>query len=164
MKRFLVQFGAAKTELASVLLFTFPGTPMLYSGEEQGEAVAFPRILKKDAFSPWFQFYQQLIGLRQKNLAFREGTYQRIQNDVQEKIFSFLRFQGDQEFLIALNFSKKPVATTLLLEKSRYPDLDNTNATWKQVLPKTEEKWPFTATPKLKLDGFGYKVLELVRK
>ncbi len=164
MKRFLVQFGAAKTELASVLLFTFPGTPMLYSGEEQGEAVAFPRILKKDAFSPWFQFYQQLIGLRQKNLAFREGTYQRIQNDVQEKIFSFLRFQGDQEFLIALNFSKKPVATTLLLEKSRYPDLDNTNATWKQVLPNTEEKWPFTATPKLKLDGFGYKVLELVRK
>ncbi len=164
LKRFLARFGAARTQLAAVLLFTFPGTPLIFSGQEQGARSAFPEVLKKDVFSPWFEFYQKLIALRQKNPPLQIGDYLRVQNDAPQKVFSYLRGKGENQFLVALNFSSAPLSVTLLLQKSRYPDLDSDNAEWRQVFPLKERTLPFGLALKIKLGAYDAAIFRLKRK
>lgn len=74
--RIVTQVGRARAALATVLLFTLPGIPAVYYGDELGyEGLKEERLGGDDAVRPFFQpgnnemlaLYQQLIGLRRRH-------------------------------------------------------------------------------------------------
>ncbi|WMJ72955.1 alpha-amylase family glycosyl hydrolase [Cytophagaceae bacterium ABcell3] len=71
--RFIEQHGAAKTKMAAALIFSLPGMPMLYNGQEIGVdihpydgAATFERNkkIRTQGDTSLYEFYQTLISLR----------------------------------------------------------------------------------------------------
>ncbi|MGF1540067.1 MAG: glycoside hydrolase family 13 protein [Pleurocapsa sp.] len=112
--RLLTAVGEDKSSfmLASLLLFTFPGAPSIFYGDEVGILGgkdpdcrrAFPQpenwdinILKE---------YKQLIALRHQYQALRTGAYHILHAD--NSIYVFARVVDDAEVIVAVNKSTQP--------------------------------------------------------
>ncbi len=161
VKRFLLQFGAKRTQLAAVLLFTIPGTPLIFYGQEFGTREQFPVFKKFDEFSPWFRFYQKLVHLRIKNAAFTRGAMDRIQTDLSDKVYAYLRQKNQTQFLVVLNFDSSPQKTTLLFGKEQLLNPQPEQAEWERVFPRNSLKLPYGSTATVNLKGYGFAVFKL---
>ena len=161
LKRFILQFGAKRTQLAAVLLFTIPGAPLIFYGQEFGTAEQFPVLSKLDEFSPWFRFYRKLIHLRAKNAAFTRGEMDRIQTDLPDKVYAYLRQKNQNQFLVVLNFDPSSQKTTLLFGKDQLLNPKPNGAKWERVFPQNSLKLPYDATANVNLKGYGFAVFKL---
>jgi len=104
LERFLKQFGPAKTKIAAVILFTLPGTPLIYQGQEHGSLQmrpAFPLIQDRN----WFDFYRSLIKLRKKHKAFTLGHMQTVTVVDSAGFWEFRRKYAGEEFHVLINLS-----------------------------------------------------------
>lgn len=99
--------------LAVVFLFTFVGTPCVFYGDEKG----IEGILEDEYRQPmvWnssdddlFHLFKELIALRRKHKALREGTFRAdmIDND---GVYSYVRKFGGEEIRIVLNRSEETI-------------------------------------------------------
>ncbi len=161
LKRFRKQFGAKRTRLAAVLLFTIPGTPLIYYGQEFGSTAQFPDLSRKDEFSPWFKFYRKLIKLRRKNRVFTQGELSKVQTDLPQKIYAYLRQDSRHQFLVVLNFDPAPQSATLLFEKGQLLVSNSEEGHWVRVMPKNSLTLPYKPSVKISLPGYGYAVFQL---
>jgi len=79
-ERSLSQFGPEAIEAYATLLFTLPGIPLIYAGQEMGE-VSKPSLFEKSgldwdlADSKFVIMYQSLIQLRKKFSCFTSGEF-----------------------------------------------------------------------------------------
>ncbi|MDP8908219.1 MAG: alpha-amylase family glycosyl hydrolase, partial [Chloroflexota bacterium] len=99
-------------ELATLLLFTFPGAPSIYYGDEIGLDGGLPDQWARKTF-PWQQperwdhdlhgHYKRLVALRSDSPAFRTGTYQALAATAGS--YAFGRALGTEQFIVALNTS-----------------------------------------------------------
>ncbi|MDQ4099443.1 MAG: glycoside hydrolase family 13 protein [Chloroflexota bacterium] len=99
-------------ELATLLLFTFPGAPSIYYGDEIGLDGGLPDQWARKTF-PWKQperwdrdlhgHYKRLIGLRTASPALRSGTYRSLAATAGS--YAFARALGTEQFIVALNTS-----------------------------------------------------------
>lgn len=103
------KFGRAGAKLTAVFMYTLPGIPLLYNGEEAGNE---KRLLLYDRVEiDWGRnrdfrtFYQRLGALRASSDALRRGTYEPIDNSDNVKVLSFMRTLGTEKVLTILNFS-----------------------------------------------------------
>jgi len=62
---------------------------------------------QNDPNSVW-NFYRQMITIRNANPVISTGTYKTLAND-NEHVFSFMRYNGSKQFIVAVNLSNKPV-------------------------------------------------------
>ncbi|WP_162826121.1 maltodextrin glucosidase [Escherichia marmotae] len=94
--------------LAVVWLFTWPGVPCIYYGDEVGLdgnndpfcRKPFPRqVEKQDA--ELFSLYQRMIALRKKSLALRRGGCQVLY--AEDNVVVFVRLLNQQRVLVAIN-------------------------------------------------------------
>ena len=69
---------------------------------------------KSDPNSLW-NFYRQMIAIRKANPVISKGTYKTLQND-NDKVFSFMRYDGNKKLIVAVNLSDKPLKTTIACE------------------------------------------------
>ncbi|MEA5510598.1 glycoside hydrolase family 13 protein [Crocosphaera sp. UHCC 0190] len=98
-------------KLATLLLFTFPGTPNIFYGDEIGLEGSHDPDCRYGFPSPenWNQevlsYHRKLIQLRQKYTALRTGEYHTLY--AQGNIYSFARILDNQIFIIALNKGEK---------------------------------------------------------
>jgi len=161
LKRFIRQFGAKRTQLAAVLLFTIPGTPLLFYGQEFGSAEQYPVLNKLDEFSPWFRFYRKLIHLRIENAAFSREEMDEIQTDLPDKVYAYLRQKKQVQFLVALNFDSTPQKVTLLFAKEQLLSPQPERAEWERVFPRNSLKLPYSAAVKVSLKAYGFAVFKL---
>lgn len=117
--RFITSVGgdAAAQRLALLFLFTYPGAPCIYYGDEVGLAGRHDPDCRR-AF-PWdrskwnldlLDYVKRCIALRKTHPALRRGTYHRLY--ARDDVFVFGRQLGDQRIVIALNAA----ATTRTLE------------------------------------------------
>ena len=74
---------------------------------------------RQDPRSLW-NYYQQLIRLRQSHPALTAGVYQALYND-NDQVLSFLRSSPDEIILVAVNLSGKPQHVILQPDKSARP-------------------------------------------
>lgn len=110
-----------RTKPAVVVMFTAPGIPMIYAGQEVGwqgrrDGIDFtfpPRI-------DLLPFYRQLVSLRNEYQSLRSPWINRVQNGT-TGVYSFLRPFVDENFITAANFRDVPVSVTLNIAQS---DLD----------------------------------------
>jgi glycosidase len=102
-------------ELATLLLFTYPGAPTVYYGDEIGLDGGLPDKWARKTF-PWDdetrwntqlrEHYQGLIKLRNELPALRQGSYQGLASTPQS--YAFERHLGDVSAVVALNTSDLP--------------------------------------------------------
>jgi glycosidase len=100
-------------ELASTLLFTYPGAPSIYYGSEIGLDGGLPDKWARKTF-PWndtsvwntdlFDHFKRLIALREDYPALRRGAYQGVAASIQS--YAFRRELDGAEILVAINTSE----------------------------------------------------------
>jgi alpha-amylase len=66
---------------------------------------------QNDPNSLW-NFYCKMIAIRKANPIISTGTYKTLAND-NDKVFSFMRHNGNKQFIVAVNLSDKPVAANI---------------------------------------------------
>jgi glycosidase len=105
------RMGEAANAFA-VLCATWNGIPLIYSGQELPNYKALS-FFEKDVIE-WNEkpglhdFYKTLLKLHKNNPALRAGdssTTQRLKTSADDKIFSFLRKNDEDEVLVVLNLS-----------------------------------------------------------
>jgi len=140
--RFISQLkgDTKRLKAASMMLFSYPGTPCLYYGTEvalQGgqdpdNRRCFP-WRELDQKSDIFIFYQQLITLRKSRQELQEGSYQTLY--AQNRCFAFARYYQGKTSIYAVNLgqqSQQLIFDSLaLMNKSRsFSGFDNFNQAW----------------------------------
>jgi cyclomaltodextrinase/neopullulanase len=111
----------ASVELATLLLFTFPGAPSLYYGDEVGLAGGIDPDSRRgfpvaDAWDyQLLDYHRRLIALRHAHPALRTGTYQVLY--ARENVYVFARILRTSELIVAVNggleVAKVAIAPTL---------------------------------------------------
>ncbi|NTW03905.1 MAG: DUF3459 domain-containing protein [Oscillochloris sp.] len=115
----------ASVRLGALLLFTFPGAPSIYYGDEIGITGGRPDMLARKTF-PWNRpeiwdmelhaFYRQLIALRHSQPALRIGNYRRVL--ATPDVYAFTRTLEATTLLVAVNVSEQPQHIDLPLDSS----------------------------------------------
>lgn len=121
-----VVFGERGSDVISILNFTLDGVPMIYNGQEIGDAT--PMDLMDRVSIPWNAavvptggllkrpFYQRLCHLKRNELALiAGGDVIWLEHDQPDAMLAFLRRMGDEEILVAINLSNRPVKAQLKL-------------------------------------------------
>jgi glycosidase len=108
---------------ASALMFTLDGVPLIYNGMEVGDTTEsgapalferLPIFWKIAERRPEFpRFYKQIIELRRQSLALRRGAVEWLRNSDEARVVSYLRREGAEEIVVAINFSNRPFEGTL---------------------------------------------------
>lgn len=113
----IAQGDKASVALATLLLFTFPGAPSLYYGDEVGLAGALDPDCRR-GFPPREQwddevlaYHRQLIAMRHAYPALRIGDYRILY--AAGNVFVFARTLETQALIIAVNVGTEPDAVTL---------------------------------------------------
>jgi glycosidase len=105
--------------LATVLLFTYPGAPSIYYGDEIGlEGRLDPdcrRTILWDKPKTWdkdvFEFHKGLVAMRHAHPALRTGRFQRLYAD--EDVFAFARVGDGETIVVAVNAAEEPRSVSI---------------------------------------------------
>lgn len=117
-RRAVACFGVSGALAASALMFTLDGVPLLYNGMEVGDTSESgdPALFEKVPIN-WHprnnlslpDTYRDLIKLRKQFPAFRCPSVQWIHNADELHMTTYLRADGKDELLVAINFSNHPI-------------------------------------------------------
>lgn len=116
--RSVSRYGVPGALAASALMFTLDGVPLIYNGMEVGDGTAsgdpalfekVPIVWESKGRPQVRNVYQALIHLRKQYPAFRTDTVRWIHNSDESELITFLRTDGKDEFLVAINLSNSPL-------------------------------------------------------
>lgn len=126
--RFLSCVGGDKAslKLAWLFLFTYPGAPCIYYGDEIGMEGQHDPDCRRSF--PWDEskwdhnlrgYVKELIALRKKNPALRRGDYKRLWSANGTYVFS--RSLEGKTFVVGLNVSETPQTVHVMYEAGKAP-------------------------------------------
>jgi len=103
-------YGVKGEKAAAALIFTLPGVPLLYNGDEVGNKKKLSLLDKVDidwsGGGDFRRLYTKLSHLRQVHPALRSGSYRRIWCSDSNRVFAFERLENDDTVSVVINFSK----------------------------------------------------------
>jgi len=114
-------------KLAMLFMFTYPGAPCLYYGDEIGMDGRHDPECRKSF--PWdksrwngdlLNYTKQCISLRQASPALRRGTYHRLY--AADGVYAFGRKLNDETLVIALNAADQGRTVDVAVEALNLPD------------------------------------------
>jgi cyclomaltodextrinase len=118
--RSLAQVGPAAIEAYATFLFTLPGIPLIYAGQEIGETQK-PSLFEKstlnwaDPDTSLFSLYQSLISLRRENSCFTSGNFVQLPTaNLSGSVGAFLRFGSESAAIVIANLKNKPARQILI--------------------------------------------------
>ena len=152
-------FGDA-LDVCTILSYTIPGMPLIYSGQEVGSKKML-KFFEKDIInwkkSPYRKFYTRLNKLKRNNSAIWNGEYggdfQRILNSRDNFVYTFKRRKIRDHIMVMANMSGDMQKFNLRLN---FPYGEFTDIF-------TGEKAKFNDTDEFELEPWGYKVFEQKR-
>jgi cyclomaltodextrinase len=152
-RRAIARFGEPAALAASAFVFTLDGVPMLYNGMEVGDTTesGAPALFEKlpifwsiaERRKEFPQFYKQMMALRRGSTALRRGTLEWLKNSDESRVVTFVRRAGNEEVLVAINFSSRPfLGTVETSNAARFRDSDG----------------KIVGLPVLSLEAWGYRI------
>lgn len=117
-ERFITRYGVGVTRVATELLFTLPGIPLIYDGEEVGAAFQpydeGPPIAWRDP-DDLTPLYARLSRERRRVPALTAPRLEMLATSYDRQVLTYLRPSADgrADALIALNFGRAPVRVRL---------------------------------------------------
>jgi neopullulanase len=114
-------------KLAWLFLFTYPGAPCIYYGDEVGVDGEHDPHCRKSF--PWEQekwddhlrsYVKQAIALRRQNPVLRRGDFKRLWSA--DGIYAFSRSLDEKTFFVALNSSDTPQQARVAYDSERIPE------------------------------------------
>jgi cyclomaltodextrinase len=113
-------------KLAWLFLFTYPGAPCIFYGDEIGlDGKHDPNCRKS---FPWVEnkwdknlhgYVKELIALRKRNPALRRGDFKRLWSA--NGTYAFSRSLADKTFVVAMNVSESPQQIHVMYESKKSP-------------------------------------------
>jgi glycosidase len=159
--RAIVRYGERAALAASAFVFTTDGVPLLYNGMEVSDTtestapalfydlkVFWPISEKRPRFP---EFYKQLLALRHAHPALQQGETQWLHNSGEDRVLTYLRRNGNEQYVIAINFSNQPFDGTVQATAGTY--IDDTPALAQDAVPET--------LPALKLKAWEFRIMRL---
>ena len=125
MPHFIGDHTVDQTKMVAAMIFSLPGIPMLYNGQEIGKTghpyeidSVFERgkSINEMDNKGLFEYYQNLITLRKKYPALTGESFEEIPVTSEEGIISFRRWKDDQSFVVVLNLFGNDKEFTINLE------------------------------------------------
>jgi len=119
----VTKFGADGLRLATVLVNTLPGVPMIYTGEEVANDRKLGLFEKVDV--DWSRprdmgnLWKFLIGLRRTHMALSRGDMLRVPSAPDSTVYAFFRAAGSDKVLVVLNFSTAAAGASLSIPMDR---------------------------------------------
>jgi len=115
-------FGEEKEFAAAVLIFSLPGIPMIYDGQEIGEAKT-PSLFHKQTIqwnfdNKYNEFYKTYFALRQQQPAFSKGNFQPAKNSTPSEVLTYFRIYSDNKILIVANVTGRELTTDIQMKES----------------------------------------------
>ena len=124
--RFLPTHDLARTKMVAAMMFSIPGLPLVFSGQEVGVTdhpysgrpiFRFDQSIRSQDVHGLFTFYQRLSLLRKKVLAFTGKNFQEIPlsktSYIEANCFSFRRWQEQQNVFVLMNLGRDSVTAQL---------------------------------------------------
>ena len=105
----VTKFGPDGLKIATVLVNTLPGVPLLYTGEEVANDRALGLFEKCEV--DWNrpremgEMNRMLFELRRTNPALSRGEFVRLKGTHEEDVYAFQRVAGGNRILVVLNFA-----------------------------------------------------------
>ena len=127
------QFGLPAAMVASGLIFTLDGVPLLYNGMEVGDTVesAAPALFEREPIQ-WNMaerrpqvrpYYQALAQLRRAHPALTRGAVRWLKNDDERRVLSFERSVSGEALVVVVNLSSQSYTGLVKAEPGRYRDV-----------------------------------------
>lgn len=111
-------YSIDQTKAGAVTIYTVPGIPMIYAGQEVGWRGQRNLIdFDNQDRSVLFPFYQRLARIRTQFPAFRAREFKQVGTS-DGTVYAFLRPYKDQNALVAINFSNAGKVATLTISES----------------------------------------------
>ena len=113
----VTKFGADGLKIATVLVNTIPGVPLLYTGEEVANDRPLSLFDKVDV--DWTRPHEmgemnrKLFALRRSQPALTRGDFVRLEGDSGNDVYAFLRVAGKSRVLVVLNVAHDRRKVTL---------------------------------------------------
>lgn len=160
----VVKFGPAGLKVATVLVNTLPGVPLIYTGEEvaNDRRLSLFEKVNVDWRKPhdMGKLIRVLDRLRKEHKAVSRGEMIRVPSDSDQQVYGFFRSAGSDRVLVVLNLSESPVNAKLTVPMDRlFPRREKVEM--KEVfsgktiqLENVEEKAEIGA----EMEGYGYRV------
>lgn len=147
------KYGEA-AKLLAVFSCTWPGMPLIYSGQElpNTKRLAFfdKDVIEWKAEFQLHDFYKTLLNLAAAHPALETTIpVQRIDTPADESLLAFIRRAGDKEVVVLLNFSADIL---------NFDWLENLTGSFRNVF--TNEEINFSNQKTSKISGWGYYVFE----
>ena len=105
LPRFNTQFSMAKVKVMTQLLFSLPGTPLVYYGQEYFSDQTRPTFFKLNS-KKWFDFFQKRIKLRHQSEELRRGRIRNLSIDDESRFWAFECVAEADTVLVEMNLSK----------------------------------------------------------
>jgi len=152
-RRAIARFGEPGALAASAFVFTLDGVPMIYNGMEVGDTTesGAPALFEKlsifwgiaERRKEFPAFYKKMMALRRGSAALRRGTLEWLRNSDESRVVTFVRRLGNEEVLVAINFSSRPFFGSVeVANGGRFADVE------KQAV----------GLPVLSLNAWGYRI------
>ncbi|MFQ6617457.1 MAG: alpha-amylase family glycosyl hydrolase, partial [Fidelibacterota bacterium] len=109
--RYISKYSIEQTRLMAALLFTIPGVPLIYAGQEVGELSQRGRIDWSDPDN-LRHYYRRLIEIRKSYSSLRSKGLKRIQTG-SSRVYSFYRKDDNNIVITAFNFSSQSLPVVL---------------------------------------------------
>jgi len=156
--RAIARYGLNGSLAASALMFTLDGVPLIYNGMEAGDAtesgdgalfIRLPIFWSPKGRPPLPEIYHSLIELRHQYAAFRDSNVDWLRNSDETSIVTFLRADDEDELLVVINFSNRPLVGTV--------DLKDPNGFEPVKVPGLNDS-DDSPLPEFRLNGFEWRI------
>ncbi|MFO0838820.1 MAG: alpha-amylase family glycosyl hydrolase [Phycisphaerae bacterium] len=107
------RYGPEGVKTVAALIFTMPGIPLIYNGDEIGNATRLPLFEKTvvdwEHEAPGMRaLYESLTKARREHASLRRGEIRFFDNVLRAGVLGFTRFSPDDITFVVLNLGKEP--------------------------------------------------------
>ncbi len=113
--RFINDHGLARTKMVAALMFSLPGIPLIYDGQEIGckNKLYSTKSIFKSAESiqsqdkdSLFNYYKQLMQIRSQYKSLRSENMQHLPVNANGSVVALYRWKDDEQFIVVINMSE----------------------------------------------------------